>query len=242
MLQKICTSFNECDSLNLFLSPMFATYHFHKSSNKPQFLGISSFYLDVQLGKMNLHLSLAELAKVVIEKRRKLAPLITGGVITSLSLLSVFLYSPRMEIVLLIGFGLLLTYFGLIEHTVIHIEHGNNTFLVWVPLRDKFEDVRPFVAILEYYVGRKQFPILYASPVNTDIASIIHHAEAPVKSTKTIIYQFGKDPFGKIPQVAVNPVLLDTPIAIQPTGKVISESNYLINSSAVINYNEGDLQ
>lgn len=216
---------------------MFAIYNLPSRSNSNRFLGLSALYLEIKMAKKELKIPLEDINKVFIEQRRKLAPLVLGGVITSLSLLSIFLYSSRLEIVALVALGLLLTYFGMFEYTVIRLEYSNQNEMLWLPARIKLESVRPFVAILEFYLNKRQFPILYASPVNHEDSRLVHYEEHPVKATGTIIFQFGRLKDEALPQFAINPAFLDSPIIIEGQGKVIAEGDHLINSSAIIDQN-----
>lgn len=216
---------------------MFAKYVISTKSNSPRFLGLSSLYFEVQTRKYHRKIQLEDLSKVHIEKRRKLAPLIVGGIITSLSLLSIILYYSSFEIIGLVAFGLLLTYFGVTEYTVIRLDYANVHELVWLPLSVKIDSVRPFIAILEFYVSKKAFPVLYASPVLYEDQNLVHYESSKVKARGTIIYQFGLPSVSSMPYVAVNPALLDHYIEVDGQGKVIAEGEYLINHQAIIDNN-----
>lgn len=216
---------------------MFAIYPFTTKSKSPKFLGLSALYFEVKTGKRDHKIQLEDLSKVLIEKRRKLAPLLAGGIISSLTLLSIILYYSSFEIIGLLAFGLLLTYYGMMEYTVLKLEYSNINELVWLPLSVKLESVRPFIAILEFYISKKQFPVLYASPVVLEDQSLVHYESTKRESSGTIIYQFGIPAQSSMPYVAVNPALLDHTIEIDGQGKVIAEGAFLINHLAVIDSN-----
>ena len=220
---------------------MFAIYNLPSRGNSNKFIGLSSLYLEIKMAGKELKVPLQEVNKVYIEKRRKLAPLVLGGIITSLSLLSIFLYSSRLEIIALVALGLLLTYYGMFEYTVIWLEFSNQNEMIWLPTKVKLESVRPFIALLEFYLNKRQFPVLYASPVSHEDSRLVHYEDHPVKSTGTIIYQFGKARESTMTQVAVNPTLLDYPLNIEGQGKVIAESEYLVNAAALIESNSLNL-
>jgi len=214
---------------------MFVKYILSSKTNYTRYLGLSTLVLELHFGKKKeKKIQLEELNKILIEKRRKLAPLLIGGIITSLSLLSIVLFTATFGLIGLIAFGLLLTYFGMTEYTVIRLEYSSNNELLWLPASVKLESVRPFIAILEYYINKKQFPVLYASPVSPEDQNLVHYESNPVKSQGTIIYQFGKMTSGSILQVPVNPVLLDHCLEIEGQGKVIAEDHFLVNQGAVI--------
>ena len=220
---------------------MFAQYTVKTRSKQAKYLGLSALYFEIKLGKVQHKIELETLSKVLLEKRKKLAPLIAGGIITSLSLLSIILYGSTMEMVGLITFGLLLSYYGITEYTVIRLEYASTNELIWLPVSVNLESFRPFAAFLEFYISRKRFPVLYASPVVGEDNRLIHYETSSVKSSGTIIYQFGKSLDNAIPHVAVNPALLDHTIEIDGQGKVIDEGDHLINHSAVVDYNSINL-
>jgi hypothetical protein len=222
---------------NLFLLSVFAIYHLPNKKGDSQFMGLSSLYFEVQYKKKHTKIPLNDIAKVIIEKRRKLAPLVLGGVITSLSLLSIMLYSSSLEVVALAAFGLLLTYYGLQEHTVLLIEYANTSILVWLPLRVSMTSVRPFIAMLEYYLSKRHFPVLFARNSSNLDDRLVHHEDKPQPSQESILYRFSPSQTTDHQTVAVNPVLLDAPLDIYGDGPIIATGGFLINSDALLENN-----
>jgi hypothetical protein len=219
------------------LLPMFAIYNIPKRKGNSEFLGLSTLYFESLYKKKGNKILLDDIAKVVLEKRRKLGPLVVGGVITSLSLLSVLLYSSSLEVVALAFFGLLLTYYGLQEYTVLNIEFSNSSLLLWLPLKVSVANIRPFVAILEYYISRRHFPMLTARLENNVTGRIIHYEKSPQPSKTSILYRFATAKLSNDQIILVNPVLLDSPISFFTDGPFIAKSEYLINSNAIVENN-----
>jgi len=200
-------------------------------------MGLSTLYFEVEYKKKHTKIPLNDIAKAIIEKRRKLAPLVLGGVITSLSLLSIMLYSSSLEVVGLAAFGLLLTYYGLQEHTILLIEHTNTSTLIWLPLRVSMTSVRPFIAMLEYYVSKQHFPVLFARNSSNLDDRMVHHEDKPQPSKDSILYRFSPSQTTDHQTVAINPVLLDAPIDIYGEGPIIATGDFLINRDALIERN-----
>ena len=223
--------------LNILLLPVFAIYNFPRRKSNQDFIGLSGLYFESQIGKKTLKISLNEISKVVLEHRRKLAPLVTGGIITSLGLLSILLYSSSLEVVAIVAAGLLLTYYGMQEYLVIHLEHTNHTELIWLPNRVSLESIRPLVGILEYYTNKQQFPILYAMNSNISNSQIIHFEDHSVKSSDTILFSFANHQIQGNQAIAIKPELLDAPIIIHGEAKFIGQGENLINRSALIENN-----
>lgn len=221
----------------LFLPVVFAVYNLPRRKGSAQFIGISSLYFKVHYRKSQYEIPLNDLTRITLERRRKLAPLITGGVVTSLSLLSIILYSSGLEVVALLALGLILTYIGFQEYVVIHIEHSNNTRLLWLPLKVQLEKVRPFIAMLEYFVSKKYFPKIYALRPDLDNAFIVHSENKPVESSIPIYFSFRNIQSPEKEPIIINPVFLDTPISINGENEIIGSSNHLINQSALIETN-----
>lgn len=216
---------------------MFAIYNLPNRKGNSQFLGLSTLYFEARYKSKHTKIPLDEIAKAIIEKRRKLAPLILGGLITSLSLLSIFLYSSSLEVVGLAAFGLLLTYYGMQEYTVLQIEYSSDSLLIWLPLKVTVASIRPFVAILEYYISKRHFPVLFAR-CESDIASrMVHYENMPQVAKTPLLYRFAPNESVDNPSVAVNPILLDSPLNIYGDGPIIAEGEFLINQAALIENN-----
>ncbi len=211
---------------------MFALYHLPGKKVDPQFIGLDRLNLTVEYKKTKAKIPLHDISKIILEKRRKLAPLVTGGLITSLSMLSILLYSSGLEIVGLAAAGLLLTYYGMQEYVVIHLEHSNHTTLVWLPVKVSLESIRPLIAMVEYYINKQYFPVLFASAANN--ARLVHDEAQPVAASKPIYFRFRNLQNPGIQQVAVNPSLLDSAIDIGANEDIIGTGKNLVNRSALL--------
>lgn len=213
---------------------VFAIYNLPNRKGNSQFMGLSALYFEAQRKTKHTKIPLDDIAKAILEKRRKLAPLILGGVITSLSLLSIILYSSRLEVVALVAFGLLLTYYGMQEHPVLHLEYSNSSLLIWLPLRTTITSVRPFVAMLEYYISKRRFPVLFARSDSNIETRMVHYENKPQATNSPIFYRFAPGKEFNNPSVAVNPVMLDSPIQIYGEGPIVAEGEFLINQEALV--------
>ena len=216
---------------------VFAIYQLPKRRKLAQFVGLSALYFEGRYRNNNFKIPLHEVAKVILEKRRKLAPLVIGGIITSLSLLSILLFSSSLEVVGLAAFGLLLTYYGVEEYVVMHIEHANTTTLIWLPKKVAIASIRPFVALLEFYLSRQYFPVIFASSTRNITPQLIHYESTSVAAHSSIIYSFRNDQISHSQPIAVNPALLDAPIIIDGANNIIGKSDYLINQRALVEQN-----
>ena len=144
------------------------------------------------------------------------------------------LFSSGLEVVSLLGAGLLLTYYGMQEYVVIQTEYSNQKELTWLPLKIDLASVRPFIAIIEFYISRQMFPTLYASRANNIGSRMIHNEPKPVLTDDVLYYRFRFIQSEGIQTVAVNPILLDAPISIEGEKNIIGQSEYLVNSGAVV--------
>jgi len=224
----------------LILPSVIAIYNLPSRRSNHEFIGLSNLYFQARYKGEVLKIPLSEIAKVILEKRKKLAPLIVGGIITSLGLLSILLYSSRLEIVGLVAAGLLLTYYGMQEYLVLHIEHASNTQLIWLPLKVSISSLRPLIAMLEYYVSKSHFPLL-ATKVSNDSPRLIHYESEPVQSATPILFTFAQNlNFGN-QTLVINPEFIDAPIEICSEGKIIGKSLFLINKEAVVDANSTNL-
>ncbi len=216
---------------------MFALYQISRKAGHESYIGLSGLHFSAKLKRQQIKIPLTELVKVSLEKRRKLAPLIGGGIITSLSLLSMLVYIASLEVFALAGAGLLLTYYGMQEYPVLRLEHGNQPTVMWLPGSVTVAVVRPLIAMLEYRLSKGHFPVLYAIPKKPGITSIVHHENKPVIGNNRILFTFAPLQSTGFQSIAINPELLDSPVIIAPEGKVIGYSHNLINHDAVLPHN-----
>ncbi len=216
---------------------MFALYQISRKAGHESYIGLSGLHFSAKLKRQQIKIPLTELVKVSLEKRRKLAPLIGGGIITSLSLLSMLVYIASLEVFALAGAGLLLTYYGMQEYPVLRLEHGNQPTVMWLPGSVTVAVVRPLIAMLEYRLSKGHFPVLYAIPEKPGITSIVHHENKPVIGNNRILFTFAPLQSTGFQSIAINPELLDSPVIIAPEGKVIGYSHNLINHDAVLPHN-----
>ncbi len=216
---------------------MFALYQISRKAGHESYIGLSGLHFSAKLKRQQIKIPLTELVKVSLEKRRKLAPLIGGGIITSLSLLSMLVYIASLEVFALAGAGLLLTYYGMQEYPVLRLEHGNQPTVMWLPGSVTVAVVRPLIAMLEYRLTKGHFPVLYAIPEKPGITSIVHHENKPVIGNNRILFTFAPLQSTGFQSIAINPELLDSPVIIAPEGKVIGYSHNLINHDAVLPHN-----
>jgi len=223
--------------LIILLLPVFAIYNLPARRGNQDFIGLSGLYFHSLIKKKVLKIPVNEISKVLIERRRKLAPLVAGGIITSLGMLSIMLYSSSLEVVGLVAGGLLLTYYGMQEYVVIHLEHTSQSDLIWLPFRVSLESIRPLIGILEYYTTKQQFPVLYAMSSSKSNSEIIHYGDQAVKSTDAILFSFANHQSHGIQTIAIAPELLDAPIIIYGEDKFIGQGENLINQSALIENN-----
>jgi len=211
-----------------------AIYNLPDRRGNQRFVGLSNLFFHAHIKGEEIKIPIDEIAKVVLEKRKKLAPLIAGGIITSLGLLSMFLYSSGLEVVGLVAGGLLLTYYGWQEYLVLHIEHTSNTKLIWLPQKVLLSSIRPLIAMLEYYISKQHFPYLAIFGSNSG-QTLTHFESHPVLTSSPLQVTFSNKQIIDNQLLIVNPALLDAPIEIYTEGKLIGKSNYLINNDAVIN-------
>lgn len=215
---------------------MIVIYNLPKRRGKQRFVGLSNSFFHARLKGEEIKIPIDEIARVILEKRKKLAPLIIGGIITSLGLLSMLLYSSRLEIVGLVAGGILLTYYGWQEYLVLHIEYASNTKLIWFPNSVSLSAIRPLIAMLEYYVSKTKYPFLTALSTESG-QRLIHFENQPVSTSSLIFFTFFGARVIDNQEVVVNPALLDAPIEIYGEEKVIGKSRFLINNEAVVGEN-----
>ena len=88
--------------------------------------------------------------------------------------------------------------------------------------------------MLEYYISKRHFPILFARRDSNIDTRMVHYENIPQAANSPIMYRFAPSQGADIPSVAVNPIFLDAPLQIYGDGPIIAEGEFLINQAALI--------
>lgn len=213
---------------------MFAIYTLYKKGSNHHYLGVSTTHLIInQRDKRHIY-DLQSLQSVTIDKKKKLIPLITGGIISSLSLLEMVLDIVSFDMIALLSAGLLLLYYGFTEYVVIHVVTGNTEVKFWLNHKHRLQQVRPFIGIVEFFAHHKRFPPLYVNVPYHAVTSHIHNQQGPVESKIKLFYRLFSKTTPSISAIIVDPVRLDAPIHFKSEDNQIAWGDHLINQSAII--------
>jgi hypothetical protein len=213
---------------------MFAVYTLFKNGSNHHYLGLTPSHLIVKQRNKKRIYDLQSLRGATVDKKRKLIPLISGGIISSLSLLAMVLQMITFETIALLSGGLLLFYYGFTEYVVIHLTTDNSEVKFWLAHKHSLKQVRPFVGIIEFFARHKRFPPLYLHVPYHAIARHIHNQQNPVTSAVRLSYQLFANTSPSIAAIVIDPIKLDAPIHFASADDHLAWGDHLVNHAAVI--------
>ena len=220
---------------------MFAIYTVASKGSNPKFIGLSPTHLTVNLTKIQKKYDLRTISQFNLDRKKKLIPLISGGIIASLSLLAMVLHLVSFNLIAVLCLGLLLFYYGFTEYVVITVVTDNAQDSFWLSPKQQITDIRPLSGFLEYFVKFKRFPALYVPVIAHSVPGFIHSESHPQKSTSALYFQFFEAPDQSLSNIKVDPTLLDSPIHIKSSESQIGFSEYKINYAAVIAVSQAEI-
>lgn len=174
-----------------------------------------------------------------VERKKKLMPLISGGILASLALLAILLFGASMNITVLVAAGMLLFYFGLYEYPVLHLTTTQTEQKIWLPHSQPITNVRPFVGLIEYYAKHKHFPVLYTSvEIQALNDSLTEGGIDSLPDDRVLEFTFFAAPDSHHTSLGIDITKISNPIVIKGDGKIIGTTTYKINKEAIIDVQE----
>lgn len=204
-------------------------------------MGLSPTHLTVKLGKKQQVFDLQTIRSFSLDRKKKLIPLIVGGIISSLSLLAMVLQLVSFNLIALLCAGLLLFYYGFTEYVVISISTDNSEASYWLNHKQKATDIRPLAGFVEYFVKFKQFPPIYTSIQPNNLSQYVHRERSPVKNPGALHFQFFPHNSVESVNIKVDPTKLDSPIHFKSSENQIGTSEFKINEGAIISISEAEI-
>jgi len=210
------------------LKEAFAFYHIKPRRGNQIFLGISKTQLILKHGNKTFHLPLSSIIFIDTTHRKKLMPLVSGGIIASLAMLASVLSTLTLNLITILAGGLLLFYYGLTNYLVLQIHWTEGQQNLWISVTHS-NRLNNFIRLIKGYLISNQPPILYAHH-HAGGSGLTHHSAQPVLSGEPIVFNWQPD--RSTQDISIYPHLLDAPIDFSTPGQGIATSQYLINENA----------
>lgn len=198
-------------------------------------LKIGTEYLYIRSNKRFYQYSFSEIISAELLSKKKLAPLVTGAIVSSLAMVNIMLEGASLYMVAFFFLGLLVLYFGLTDYWVIKIVHPGDSTLVWVNKNKtpKFPEV--ILSVVHYRIKQGIFPPLYCQIDKQKIQEYIEEKNEANPGKIYIRYSLLQPkPLKGSLILKVDPTQLSKPLAFKPEHGYLASGNYKINASALL--------
>ena len=213
---------------------MIAIYPISSSESNPKYLGLTATNLIVKKGKESVLFDLFSVTSMTVERKKKLMPLISGGVIASLSALAMFIFGVSMNLTVFLAAGMLLFYFSMYEYSAISLVTDKSEHKYWLPQSHPITMVRPFVGLVEYFAKHKHFPAVYTSIRLQRLNDVISDQEEQLIGEEPLEFTFFASTEPEHTALGIDLTRLSKPMIVAGDGKIIGTTNYKINRAPCI--------
>ena len=213
---------------------VFAIYTLSKKGSNHQYLGISTTHLIIKQRNNRYVYDLASIQNLNVDQKKKLIPLIGGGIISSLSLLAMVLDMITFDTIALLCAGLLTFYYGFTEYVVIHVNAAQVDRKFWLKSKHKITDLRPIINMITYFLANQHFPSLYVHVPHNAVPQYIHSGNVPIASREELHYSLFSKISKSVSAIIIDPAKLDQPIFFNSGSDHIAVGHHKINQSAII--------
>lgn len=198
-------------------------------------LKIGTDYLYIRSKKRFYQYHFSEIISAELLSKKKLAPLVTGAIISSLAMVNIMLEGAGLYMVAFFFVGLLVLYFGLTEYWVIKIVQPGDSNLIWISKNKtpKFPEV--ILSVVHYRIKQGIFPPLFCQIDKKSIQEYIEEKNEANPSEKQVKYTLlqPKSLKGSL-ILKVDPTRLSKPLAFEPESGYLATGKYKINASALL--------
>lgn len=197
-------------------------------------MGISTTHIIIKQRSNRYVYDLTSIQNITIDLKKKLIPLISGGIISSLSLLAMVLDMMTFDTIALLCAGLLIFYYGFTEYVVIDINAAHVDKKFWLKSKHKIADIQPMINIVNYFLQHRHFPPLYVHVPYHAVPNYIHSGAQPVRSKEYLFFSLFSKVSTSVSAIMIDPARLDQPIYFESEADHIAVGHYRINQSAII--------
>lgn len=198
-------------------------------------LKLGTEYLYIRNNKRFYQFSFSEIISAELLSKKKLAPLVSGAIISSLATINILLEGSSLYMVAILFAGLLVLYFGLNDYWVIKIVTPKDSTLLWISKNKtpKFPEV--IWNIIHYRVKQGDFPPFYCQLDKSKLEDYIEEKNEANPGLISIYYALlpPKALKGNI-ILKIDPTQLTKPITFEIQSGYIASGKHKINSSALL--------
>lgn len=133
-----------------------------KWNNSDDFLEVNTQGVGFYINKKSTLVSFSSLLSIKLESKKKLGPLITGAVLTSLAMVNILLEGAGLSMISVFSIGMLILYFGLSDYWVLTIHQFKESQAFWISKNKCLTFPKTLINIIDYRVSKGFFPPFYA--------------------------------------------------------------------------------
>lgn len=115
-----------------------------------------------KVGKNKTQALFSNLIAFQISTKKKLAPLISGAILTSLALVNIIIEGAGLSMIGFLSVALLVLYFGLTDYWVLKIEQYDTNFSLWISKNTHPKFPQTLINIINFRISKGVFPPFYA--------------------------------------------------------------------------------
>ena len=224
-----------CNKYNLLFFTLPEPFISFKWNNDHDSLKIGANHLYLRSNKKFYQFDFSEIISAELLTKKKLAPLVTGAIISSLAMVNILLEGASLYMVGFFSIGLLILYFGLTDYWVIKIVHPQDTTQLWINKNKTPNFPEVILSVVHYRIAQGYFPFLYCEIPKDELSSYIEEINENDPESASINY-FLLPPKHKERHVTlkVDATRLTKQIKFHQQPGFLAYGNYKINKAALV--------
>lgn len=187
-------------------------------------------------GSKKFQFSYANVISFKLDTKKKLAPLVSGAVLTSLALVNILIEGAGLSMIGFLSIGLLTLYFGLSNYWVFNIEQFSKSTSIWISKNKCAQIPATLVNIIDFKIAKGEFPPFYAYINKVRISKVINYSNTDESLVEPIVYYL--IPPKSNPDyilLKIDITKMTTPLEFVLNQLYLAEGSYKINKEALLN-------
>lgn len=195
-------------------------------------IGVNHLYLRHK--KKFYQFQFSEIISAELLTKKKLAPLVSGAIISSLVMVNILIAGPSVYMVGLFSIGLLIFYLGLTDYWVINIAHPTDSTQLWISKNKTPLFPEVILSVTSYRIKQGYFPLLYCEVDKKEINNFLQqNNENPGKAHPLFtLLPPKKKPDSLI--LKIDASRLSKQIYFHEEPGILAYGNYKINKEALV--------
>lgn len=214
------------------LSDPFISYQWNDDYDSLKF---SKDFLYLRNKKQFYQFAFSEIISAELLSKKKLAPLVSGAIISSLAAVNILLEGSSLYMVAILFIGLLILYIGLNGYWVVKIVTPRDSTLLWLSKNKNPYFPEVILNVVHYRIKQGVFPPLYCQLEKSRLHEYIEEKNEMNPGLQLIHYSLlSPKPLKSNIILKVDPTLLTKPLTFEVHPDYLASGTHKINSSALL--------